>query len=311
MSEEKKYAMLIDSDNISAKYIDVICDELAGRGQVTVRRIFGDWAKNVNGWNRNILLRYAIVPIQQYAYTTGKNATDSAMIIDAMDLLYTANIDGFCLVSSDSDFTRLATRLRESGKEVIGMGENKTPEAFIKACTSFKLLDSLIKEDAESSDEQSQTGITHTSGITDIKSIQKAIYDIIDANDDKNKVTHVGEIGSRLQNRYPDFDVRNYGYSKLTTFINEEFKNFEVISSNRQSHVRIKDITYPKHEVEEHIREMLSTCKNGQCNMGQVNQELKNKIKSFSIKKYGYSKFSSFLKSFDCFIVNGSNVSLK
>lgn len=137
-SEEKRYALLIDSDNVSAKYIDTIFDELADRGMVTVRRIYGDWARSVNGWNRATLLRNSIVPIQQFAYTQGKNATDSAMIIDAMDLLYTGNLDGFCLVSSDSDFTRLAERLREAGKEVVGMGENKTPEAFVKACTSFK-----------------------------------------------------------------------------------------------------------------------------------------------------------------------------
>ena len=135
-SEEKRYALLIDSDNVSAKYIDTIFDELADRGMVTVRRIYGDWARSVNGWNRATLLRNSIVPIQQFAYTQGKNATDSAMIIDAMDLLYTGNLDGFCLVSSDSDFTRLAERLREAGKEVVGMGENKTPEAFVKACTS-------------------------------------------------------------------------------------------------------------------------------------------------------------------------------
>ena len=143
-SEEKRYALLIDSDNVSAKYIDTIFDELADRGMVTVRRIYGDWARSVNGWNRATLLRNSIVPIQQFAYTQGKNATDSAMIIDAMDLLYTGNLDGFCLVSSDSDFTRLAERLREAGKEVVGMGENKTPEAFVKACTSFKMLLSLI-----------------------------------------------------------------------------------------------------------------------------------------------------------------------
>ena len=114
-SEEKRYALLIDSDNVSAKYIDTIFDELADRGMVTVRRIYGDWARSVNGWNRATLLRNSIVPIQQFAYTQGKNATDSAMIIDAMDLLYTGNLDGFCLVSSDSDFTRLAERLREAG----------------------------------------------------------------------------------------------------------------------------------------------------------------------------------------------------
>lgn len=299
-SEEKRYALLIDSDNVSAKYIDTMFDELADRGMVTVRRIYGDWTKIVNGWNRDTLLRYSIVPIQQYAYTQGKNATDSAMIIDAMDLLYTGNLDGFCLASSDSDFTRLAERLREAGKEVVGMGENKTPQAFVKACTSFKMLDALSRE-----------GNTDNSNITDIKLIQKAIYDIIDANEDKNKVTHIGELGSRLQNRYPDFDVRNYGYSKLTIFINEAFGNFEVISKNRQNYVKIIDDVVPKKEIEEQIVQILKKNPQKNSNMGLLNSTLKNENRNFSIKKYGYSKFSSFLKSFGCFKIDGDKVSLQ
>lgn len=302
MSDEKRYAMLIDSDNVSAKYIDTIFDELADRGLVTVRRIYGDWTKNVNGWNRDILLKYSIVPMQQFAYTPGKNATDSAMIIDAMDMLYTGNLDGFCLVSSDSDFTRLAERLREAGKEVVGMGENKTPQAFVKACTSFKMLDSLIREDTKNEEN---------SNITDIKLIQKAIYDIIDANDDKNRVTHIGELGSRLQNRYPDFDVRNYGYSKLTIFINEAFENFEVISKNRQNYVKIIDVVVPKKQIEEQIIAILKKNPQKNSNMGLLNSTLKSENRNFSIKKYGYSKFSSFLKSFGCFKVDGDKVTLQ
>ncbi len=324
LSEEKRYALLIDSDNISSKYIDVIFDELSNIGLVTVRRIYGDWTRNVNGWNRDLMLKYSIVPIQQYAYTTGKNATDSAMIIDAMDLLYTGNIEGFCLVSSDSDFTRLATRLRESGKIVIGMGENKTPEAFVNSCTSFKMLDSLYKEEnvaaddihineedfytTEVNDEKLEN--INISSITDIKLIQKAIYDIIDSNSDKGKKTHLGEIGSRLQNRYPDFDVRNYGYSKLTTFVSEAFGNFELISNGRQNYVNIKDEIVSKEEIKEQITRILKSCKKNECNIGQLNKVLKQNNVSFSIKKYGYSKLSSFLKSFGCFKVNGSNVSL-
>lgn len=324
MNEEKRYALLIDSDNISSKYIDVIFDELSNIGLITVRRIYGDWTRNVNGWNRDVMLKYSIVPIQQYAYTTGKNATDSAMIIDAMDLLYTGNIEGFCLVSSDSDFTRLATRLRESGKIVIGMGENKTPEAFVNSCTSFKMLDSLYKEEnvaaddihineadfyaIETDDEKSEN--VNISSITDIKLIQKAIYDIIDANSDKGKKTHLGEIGSRLQNRYPDFDVRNYGYSKLTTFVSEAFENFELTSNGHQNYVNIKDEIVSKEVIREQITRILKSCKKNECNIGQLNKVLKQNNVSFSIKKYGYSKWSSFLKSFGCFKVNGSNVTI-
>ena len=290
-SEEKRYALLIDSDNVSAKYIDTIFDELADRGMVTVRRIYGDWARSVNGWNRATLLRNSIVPIQQFAYTQGKNATDSAMIIDAMDLLYTGNLDGFCLVSSDSDFTRLAERLREAGKEVVGMGENKTPEAFVKACTSFKMLDALIREDiSQVTDEKNVAKVStekneNSSNITSIKSIQKVIYDIIDGNADNNKLTHVGEIGSKLQARFSDFDVRNYG--------------------------KIIDDVVPKREIEEQIIQILKKNPQKNSNMGLLNSTLKNENRNFSIKKYGYSKFSSFLKSFGCFKIDGDKVSLQ
>lgn len=141
-----KYAILIDSENVSAKYIESIFDELSRLGSITVRKIYGDWSKNNNGWDKDCLLSYSIQPVQQFSYTAGKNSTDSAMIIDAMDLLYTSNIDGFCLVTSDSDFTRLASRLGgwQAGH---GMGERKTPKAFVSACTSFKILDSLVTED--------------------------------------------------------------------------------------------------------------------------------------------------------------------
>ena len=292
-SEEKRYALLIDSDNVSAKYIDTIFDELADRGMVTVRRIYGDWARSVNGWNRATLLRNSIVPI------------------------YTGNLDGFCLVSSDSDFTRLAERLREAGKEVVGMGENKTPEAFVKACTSFKMLDALIREDiSQVTDEKNVAKVStekneNSSNITSIKSIQKVIYDIIDGNADNNKLTHVGEIGSKLQARFSDFDVRNYGYSKLTTFINEAFGNFEVISQNRQNYVKIIDDVVPKREIEEQIIQILKKNPQKNSNMGLLNSTLKNENRNFSIKKYGYSKFSSFLKSFGCFKIDGDKVSLQ
>lgn len=268
-----KYAILIDSENVSAKYIESIFDELSRLGSITVRKIYGDWSKNNNGWDKDCLLSYSIQPVQQFSYTAGKNSTDSAMIIDAMDLLYTSNIDGFCLVTSDSDFTRLASRLREAGKQVIGMGERKTPKAFVSACTSFKILDSLVNEDLNKPASKSvsmETAVSDESSITSIRDIKKTVYNIIDENEDKDKKTHMGEIGSRLVNKYPDFDVRNYGYSKLSTFLTES-----------------TDTMY---------------------NMGRLNTELKNIIPGFSIKKYGYSKFSSFLKSFGCFEIVGDRV---
>ncbi len=305
-----KYAILIDSENVSAKYIESIFDELSRLGSITVRKIYGDWSKNNNGWDKDCLLSYSIQPVQQFSYTAGKNSTDSAMIIDAMDLLYTSNIDGFCLVTSDSDFTRLASRLREAGKQVIGMGERKTPKAFVSACTSFKILDSLVNEDLNkpaSKPVSMETAVPDESSITSIRDIKKTVYNIIDENEDKDKKTHMGEIGSRLVNKYPDFDVRNYGYSKLSTFLSEEFDDLD-IDKGRQKFVSIKNHMDPKSEVKGKIIRLLTESTDTMYNMGRLNTELKNIIPGFSIKKYGYSKFSSFLKSFGCFEIVGDRV---
>lgn len=307
-----KYAILIDSENVSAKYIESIFDELSRLGSITVRKIYGDWSKNNNGWDKDCLLSYSIQPVQQFSYTAGKNSTDSAMIIDAMDLLYTSNIDGFCLVTSDSDFTRLASRLREAGKQVIGMGERKTPKAFVSACTSFKILDSLVTEDLNkpaSKNAMLEAAAVDESYITSIRDIKKTVYNIIDENDDKDKKTHMGEIGSRLVNKYPDFDVRNYGYSKLSTFLSEEFDDLD-IDSGRQKFVSIKNHIDPKSAVKLRIVRLLTENSDTMYNMGLLNTELKNIIPGFSIKKYGYSKFSSFLKSFGCFEIVGDRVKL-
>ena len=305
-----RYAILIDSENVSAKYVESIFDELSRLGSITVRKIYGDWSKNNNGWDKDCLLSYSIQPVQQFSYTTGKNSTDSAMIIDAMDLLYTSNIDGFCLVTSDSDFTRLASRLREAGKQVIGMGENKTPKAFVSACTSFKILDSLVTEDLNrvpSKGGYTDAGIADESNITSIRDIKKTVYNIIDENDDKDKKTHMGEIGSRLVNKYPDFDVRNYGYSKLSTFLSEEFDDLD-IDKGRQKFVSIKNYMDPKSEVKGKIIKLITQSSDTMYNMGKLHTDLKSIIPGFSIKKYGYSKFSSFLKSFGCFSVVGDKV---
>lgn len=149
MDNELRIAILIDADNVSDKYIKIIVDEVANIGIATYKRIYGDWTSaRLSSWKK-VLLEDSIIPIQQYSYTTGKNATDSAMIIDAMDILYSGNVDGYCIVSSDSDFTRLAARLRESGMLVLGMGEEKTPKPFISACNQFKYLDLLYRNQQE------------------------------------------------------------------------------------------------------------------------------------------------------------------
>ena len=217
MENEKRFAVLIDADNISEKYIKGILDEISNDGVATYKRIYGDWTKpNLGAW-KQVLLENSITPIQQYSYTTGKNATDSAMIIDAMDILYSGHVDGFCLVSSDSDFTRLASRLRESGMIVVGMGEKKTPSAFISACHQFKYLEILLhnaeeKSNADASVESSQQR-------TDLAAIKRTVLTIIDEVSDEDEWIFISEIGDILVKRYPDFDVRNYGFKKLTPFL--------------------------------------------------------------------------------------------
>ena len=157
MASDLKFAVLIDADNVSDKYIKIILDEISNDGIATYKRIYGDWTKPALVSWKSVLLDNSILPIQQYNYTTGKNSTDSAMIIDAMDILYSGQVDGFCIVSSDSDFTRLAARLRESGMIVVGMGERKTPKSFISACNRFKYLDILAQaEPAVQKDEDCQ-----------------------------------------------------------------------------------------------------------------------------------------------------------
>ncbi|MFW6310155.1 MAG: NYN domain-containing protein [Prolixibacteraceae bacterium] len=228
MENDLKLAVLIDGDNIPSAYVKEMMEEIAKYGSPTIKRIYGDWTKPTVAKWKNILLENAINPVQQYAYTLGKNATDSAMIIDAMDILYSGKVNGFCLVSSDSDFTRLATRLREAGMKVYGIGEKKTPNPFIVACDKFIYLE-ILKDNSKDSDTNS----------TPDKSIKKGGYDkitpkvirlisstISDLADDDGWA-FLGDVGSLLQKKQPNFDSRNYGFEKLTPLINSIGK-FEI-----------------------------------------------------------------------------------
>lgn len=226
MDIEKKIAVLIDADNVSEKYIKHIFDEVSNHGIPTYKRIYGDWTKpNLSSW-KGMLLQYSINPIQQYGYTTGKNSTDSALIIDAMDILYSKSVDGFCIVSSDSDFTRLAARLREAGMYVLGMGEKKTPTPFISACEKFKYLEVLAssaenKAPVPASQQEKANGTMseNKSGMADLPQISETIRTIITDISDEDGWAYLSEVGSALNKRYADFDVRNYGFSKLTPFV--------------------------------------------------------------------------------------------
>lgn len=331
-SSEPRFAILIDADNISEKYIKIILDEVSNAGVATYKRIYGDWtSQRLVSW-KNCLLENSIIPIQQYSYTYGKSATDSAMIIDAMDILYSGYVDGFAIVSSDSDFTRLAARLRESGMQVIGMGEQKTPEPFISACNQFKYLDLLYAaqraEAKEEAEAERETEITteapakkkvgkgaakkaikdegtaaqkkpkaKSSGVEKsadkqtapekaaarpkrlpgdmggeaplvagteadlgdvefselsraarrrhMKRIRTAVDSVIDQFSDEEGWVFLGTIGSELPKRLPDFDVRNYGYRKLSPFLKSmgvyEFDERANASGAKAMYLRIKE----------------------------------------------------------------------
>ncbi|PWJ54995.1 uncharacterized LabA/DUF88 family protein [Dyadobacter jejuensis] len=230
-NKELRLAVLIDADNVPYANIKDMLEEITKYGTPTFKRIYGDWTKpNLSGW-KNVLLENAISPIQQYSYTQGKNSSDSALIIDAMDILYTGNVDGFCIVSSDSDFTRLATRLREAGMQVYGIGERKTPGAFIASCNKFIYIEILKKENKHESStarkpkkeynkadpEPAKEESTSVAKVD--KNLAKLITDSINDNSEEDGWIFLGLLGSMILKKKPDFDSRNYGYKKLIDLI--------------------------------------------------------------------------------------------
>ena len=255
--DDLKLAVLIDADNISPKYVKVILDEAASFGVAAAKRIYGDWSDpRLKSW-KDALLNNSIIPMQQYSYTTGKNATDSAMIIDAMDLLYSGTLDGFCIVSSDSDFTRLAARLREAGKLVIGMGESKTLGPFVKACDQFKYLDLILGHQEEeeaaptATDEAEAAALAQAGDDTAINrdSVAKLVRGMIDEMDDGTGWVRTSRVGDQLIKRYPDFDVRNFGSKSLNKFL-ASFPEMEVeerilANGNPIQFVRMRPVPRP------------------------------------------------------------------
>jgi hypothetical protein len=248
VTKELKLAVLIDADNVPYSNVKGMMEEIAKYGTPTTKRIYADWTKpNANGW-KAVLLEHAITPIQQYSYTVGKNSSDSAMIIDAMDLLYSDKVDGFCIVSSDSDFTRLAIRLRESGMKVIGIGEKKTPNSFIVACDRFiyiEVLDGAVKKTRVIANGRSKSPKPTATPVADAKkptdsspdnsrgeqAQQKEspskidsqtielIEDTLDAIGDEDGWAFLGDVGNLIVKKKPEFDPRNYGFSKLTPML--------------------------------------------------------------------------------------------
>ncbi len=237
IAKDLRLAVLIDADNVPYSNVKGMLEEIAKYGNPTFKRIYADWTKpTVSGW-KTVLLESAITPIHQYSYTTGKNATDSAMIIDAMDILYSGRVDGFCIVSSDSDFTRLATRLREAGMKVFGFGEKKTPTAFISACDKFIYIEILAfdKSTEEDPSSKARPKVTRTNGEPDGKqpfgainrNLVKLISDSINDLADESGWAFLGDLGNLLLKKQPNFDARNYGFTKLVLLL-KSLKQFEV-----------------------------------------------------------------------------------
>jgi len=211
MEKTDKLAVLIDADNAQPSIVDDLLAEIANYGIASVKRIYGDWtAPGLKGW-KEVLLQHSIQPMQQFAYTKGKNATDSAMIIDAMDLLYTGNFNGFCIVSSDSDFTKLASRLRESGLLVYGFGEQKTPAAFVSACDKFIYTEVLRAKIGESEAivKKSSNELKQDTKLVSL------LRNAVEASSDESGWAQLGPVGSTIAKQSPEFDPRNYGYRKL------------------------------------------------------------------------------------------------
>ncbi len=316
MAEEKRFAILIDADNIAPKYIKSILNEISNKGTITYKRIYCDWTGNIASSWKKVLLNNSLTPVQQYSYTYGKNSTDSAMIIDAMDILYDGEVDGFALCSSDSDFTRLAVRLREAGKIVIGLGESKTPAPFCAACNEFKFLDRITDDDddeksAKTSKKGSKSNTAKASSgskkdkeedkdegedsITPIETIAASLRDIILENGNETNGIDMGELGSRLQKRFPAFDTRNYGYSKFSIFLKTfDFLTMDHVgtSINVMLNIPAEDIS-----VESEIVEMVKGYGDKGVNLGSLSSDIRNKYPNFNTKEYGFSKFEQYIRS--------------
>lgn len=231
--QDHRLAVLIDADNVPSAPIKEMLEEISKSGIPTIKRIYGDWTKpHLSSW-KNVLLENAITPIQQYSYTTGKNSSDSALIIDAMDILYADKVTGFCIVSSDSDFTRLATRLREAGMLVIGLGEKKTPQPFIVACNKFIYLEILKAEDKEEAKVPEKTQArskpkpaTKAIDKVDVKTVRLIVNSVNDLADETGW-TLLASLGNLISKKKPDFDPRNYGFNKLYDLV-KHIDKFEI-----------------------------------------------------------------------------------
>lgn len=359
--EDINIALLIDADNISPKYTPLILSELSKYGKITIRRMYGDWTQDrLHSWMK-CYSTYSLTPVMQPNSTPGKNSSDIALIIDAMDILYGGDVQGFCIVSSDGDFNKLATRLREAGKVVIGMGEKKTPESFRVSCERFIFLDvisgsddsdadgtpaqkstksrSSKKKTAQKTQKKAETAAApavspdipsdvsvvadsadtsdssfdspdQDNGFTDQSLIENAIVKMITDNNTDGKETGLGEIGSRLVKIFPDFDIRNYHYSKLSEYL-RDLPSLSVINKDNNVWVSLK--SSPDSEIERQIHQIFARHRTDDLNISVLKNELQdlNPNLNATIRKSGVTRFSVYLnRNIHSVEVNGHHVTL-
>lgn len=283
----KKIALLIDADNTSSKYIDTILSELSAIGSVDIKRAYGDFTSpTLKSWDKEILNNYSIKPIQNFTYTSGKNSTDGAMIIDAMDILFTKDIDCFCIATSDSDFIRLTQRIREDGKTVIGMGRQQTIPAFVSACNEFKFLDVLSEKSDSETDDSGLSNLP--TSITPLQLIKDFISHYVLM---KSESVNLGELKNAIVSKYSDFDERNYGYSKFSTFI-KSLNDFQLDENGCYIDVKIK-----YENVHDYIQNYCKNNSNKRFTSVELQNQIGKEFGNFRLANLGFRSMKSFLAS--------------
>lgn len=302
---EKRIALLIDAENTSVKYLDSIFMELKNYGTVTYKRMYGDFtSKALSEWNHKAL-SYAVVPIQQPRYSGMKNAADIMLVIDAMDIMYTKNVDVFCIVSSDSDFTRLVTRICDEGMEVIGMGKSDASRTLKAACTIYKNLEIIYGESdaADSNGHRLNDSLHKTTdiekNIVPLVEIKKSMIEIVRENENQGNRTGLGGLKSSIQRLYKDFDERNYGYSSMTKLV-KELKDFVVTQERSTVYVTLNSAEVNEKTVEGFI---LETVKTGAIDLGRLGRVIHTEFPDFDVKSYGYSQLGTFVQSIEGIVV--------
>lgn len=293
-----RIAVLIDAENTSVKYADVAIKEIIQYGDLTVQRMYGDFSQSsMAEWSKKGL-EYAIVPIHQTHYTKSKNAADIMLVIDAMDILFRDLADIFCLISSDSDFTRLVSRLREGGKTVIGMGKSDASKSFITACNEYKFLDKI-------SEEENVDVSTKDSAVTPIADIMKTINDMIQQQESVGERLNLGPAKSHLKKEYPDFDERNYGYSAFKKFVEEELKLVVIVEG---SIAYVQNVTKNKKaDITQKVNGYILQRAKASTELGLLGNELHKKYPTFKYKELGYSKLSKYVESIDNVTISTKN----